>query len=141
MWPASILFLGGLAIGGCAVPRTGSGLAALDKVEEGYRREVSRFNKDPRAYLNRIKARCDQLERYTLVFVRRERLGMLVKSLGPAERIRAQFRARPFAVHFRWLSEDSKYAEALYVENENDGRLLIRERRGLLGRPPGVVTC
>jgi len=50
----------------------------------------------------------------------------------------AEHREEPFSVRFTWLDEDSEYAQAVYVEGRNDGKVLLLPRKGAMGLPPQV---
>jgi len=54
------------------------------------------------------------------------------------ERITALYRRQPLAVKFRWEDPQAPYCEAVYAQGQNNDKLLIRERRGLLFLPPQV---
>jgi len=88
-------------------------------------------------YLERVLARCESLNAYEVVFHRRERRG-LFNQLSEWERMKVYFRAKPLAVKMVWLDEGSEYAEAVYREDANDGKVLVLPRRGLFGLPPRV---
>jgi hypothetical protein len=50
----------------------------------------------------------------------------------------ALFRKEPLSVKFEWPADESDYAESVYVEGQNRDKLLVRERKGLLGLRPQV---
>lgn len=93
---------------------------------------------DPLAYLRRIAARTDQLERYTLTLTRTERRGLFRQLKGP-ERIACWFRREPFSVRMKWLDPDVKYGESAYVAGQQGGQVRFIPRRGLLGLPPSIA--
>jgi hypothetical protein len=74
---------------------------------------------------------------YRCHFVKQERVK---GNLREPEKLRANFRAKPFSVHMFWL-EGAEYCESsMYVEGENDGKLLARSmlfgiRGPLVARP------
>lgn len=75
-----------------------------------------------------------EVEGYRLIFRKRERIA---GKLYPAEKdkyetVEVHFREKPFSVHFNWLKEPKLAQKVLYVEGENDGKMLARPR-GLLG--------
>jgi hypothetical protein len=92
---------------------------------------------DPLAYLRQVQQRCDAIPKYRLTFYRQERLDMF-QTLGKVEQIDVTFRAHPFSVKFAWDDPDSRFIESIYVAGKNHGKLVVRERRGLLGLPPAT---
>jgi len=95
-------------------------------------------DRDPLAILAATRNAAQRIETARLEFHRRERLG-LFKSLRPLERMTAVVRERPFSVRFDWLDADSELISCVYVENENDGKVMPHHRRGLFGGPGPVV--
>jgi hypothetical protein len=81
------------------------------------------------------------MESYTLRFTRyeRKRSGFSYKLSGP-EIIRAWFRREPFSVKLKWLNEDLKYDESVYVAGEHDSmvRFVTRFPIFLLKPPPQI---
>ncbi|HOW70429.1 MAG TPA: DUF1571 domain-containing protein [Phycisphaerae bacterium] len=123
-------------LGGCGAP--GAKIESrVETPQEQYAREGQRIAADPVACLRRLKTRCDAMEQYQLTFYRQERLGV-VPQLTDMEIIRARFRKTPFSVKFEWDDERMPFFESVYVAGQNDGKLLIRERHGLLFMPPQV---
>ncbi len=100
--------------------------------------EGKRIEADPVAYLRELYRRCEALEQYRLTFYRQERVGSLVQTLTPMERMEALFRKKPFSVKFTWNAPDADYYETVYVEGQNDNKLLLRERKGIFPFPPQV---
>lgn len=97
---------------------------------------VQRIRADKVGFLREVFGRSDALDQYRLTFYRQERLG-LIPRLGEMEEIRAAFRRKPFSVRFEWPSADAAYFESVYVAGQNNGKLIVRERKGaLLGLPP-----
>ncbi len=96
---------------------------------------------DPQAsavgYLKYVGEKTKGLKQYRVTFIRQERLGV-VPALRKQERIAAAFRAEPFSVHFGWLEADSEYSQAAFVRGENQDKVLLLPRSGLLGLPPSV---
>ncbi len=101
-------------------------------------RDAAQLRTDPVRFLRDTLARCQRLHQYELTFFRQERLGLLLKSFQPLEKMRVRFRDEPFSVKFVWLSEGGPYLQSAYVRGCNDGRILVLERKGLLGLPPAV---
>ena len=95
--------------------------------------------RDPVAYLRRVAANCRRLQQYTLLFTRSERRGLLQQLQGP-EHIRCWFRREPFSVRMKWLDDDCKYGESVYVAGQADGkvRFVTRWWSPPLLPPPGV---
>jgi len=94
---------------------------------------------DPVAYVRKVAANCRQLRQYTLTFVRHERRGLFQRLYGP-EHIRCWFRQKPFSVRMKWLDEDLKYGESVYVQGQagNKVRFVTRWWVPGLKAPPGV---
>lgn len=80
---------------------------------------------------------------YRCHFVKQERVK---GNLREPEKLRANFRAKPYAVHMFWL-EGAEYCESsMYVEGENDGKLLARSmlfgiRGPIVARPVDAPDC
>ncbi len=100
---------------------------------------AERIADDPVAFLEDVYQRANALDQYRLTFYRQERLG-LIPRLGPMEKIEAAFRKTPFSVKFVWENEDPDYWESVYVEARNNNKLIVRERKGVLGLPPVTRT-
>lgn len=124
----------------------GDGLAAGDGAASEnvngpyakYAAEGRRIAADPAAYLRQMQKKVNAMDAYRLVFYRQERAG-LPPRLGPLEKIVASFRREPFSVRFEWPDEDMPYYESVYVQGQNDNKLVIRERKGVfLFVPPQV---
>lgn len=97
---------------------------------------VQRIQADKVGFLREVFGRSDALDQYRLTFYRQERLG-LIPRLGEMEEIRAAFRRKPFSVRFEWPNAEAPYFESVYVAGQNDGKLIVRERKGALpGLPP-----
>jgi hypothetical protein len=126
------------AMPGCA----GSGgqetiSVAHQKAATKNRSVAEQIERDPLAYLRSVQARCDAIPKYRLTFYRQERLG-LFQQLAKMEKIEVKFRAEPFSVRFYWPNPDASYDESVYVANANEGKLIVRERKGFLGLPPAT---
>ena len=103
----------------------------------GYDEQRTRIAADPVAFLRKSLEAARDLRTCTMTFERQERLG-LFKQLQPAESIFAEYRDKPFSVRFTWLNEDSEYQQCVFVEGENDGKVLLLPRKGFLGLAPAV---
>ena len=132
-----------MVVAGCVVAICGCGGAKatvekrIETPQDHFAREGKRIAADPVAYLRELKKRCDAMEQYQLTFYRQERLGV-VPQLTDMETIRASFRKTPFSVKFEWDDERMPFFESVYVAGQNDGKLLIRERHGMLLMAPQV---
>jgi hypothetical protein len=122
-------------VGGCAA-QAGWHLGRV----EAAARDAAIIAADPVAYLEDRLEACRKLHSYTTVLYRQERLGQLIPQLRPIEKVLALFRAEPLSVRFIWLDEGSKYLESVYVVDQNDGKQLILERRGLFGGKGNLWT-
>lgn len=98
----------------------------LTAAEAEERAEVVR--RDPRTYLRTVYLNCTGLAEYTLVFTRQERRGLL-RTLTPPERIQVWFRRAPFSVRMKWLDEDVKYGESVFVRGQFDDQVRFVTRR------------
>lgn len=129
-------------IAGCASPsgtgkpepRTSQPFAERPKRERD--EAATLVQRDPLAFLDQVLARTEQLSQYTLTFYRQERIGTFRPKLTDPELIHARFRRIPFSAKFDWPDPAADYAESLYVEGQNDNKLIVRERKGILGFPP-----
>jgi hypothetical protein len=89
----------------------------------------------PLTFLQMCLDRYDrEVEGYSLIFRKRERVA---GKLYPAakdkyETVEVHFREHPFSVYMNWLKEPKLAQRALYVEGENDNKVIARPR-GLLG--------
>ncbi len=83
---------------------------------------VEQVKINPLAYLRETHGRCAELDQYTLNFVRQERRGLFGLLFGP-EHISCRFRAEPFSVYMKWLDDDIKYGESVYVEDADQNRV------------------
>jgi hypothetical protein len=80
---------------------------------------------DPLAFLQAALRRYsrENIQRYTLTLHKQENTG---GKLNPAEVVEVAFRAKPHSVFFKWV-EGARLAErVLYVEGENDDKMLAR---------------
>ncbi len=128
--PAALTWL----MTGCAAPVKAAKPVLLKQVEPRYQKEAGHIQADPVGYLKKLQERCSALPCYQLVLYRQEKLGQL----QPLEKINAKFRREPFSVKFEWDDPNAAYYESVYVQGENDGKLLVRERKGVLFLPPVV---
>ena len=124
-----------MAVCGCAAA-TAPELKTTSKPTNTGSDNVPLVEQDPVAFLRECLERSRQIQEYTLLLYRQERLG-LIPQLQPPEYIRVVYRAAPLSIKMVWTEpDDSEVVESLYVEGKHDNRLLIMPRRGLLGLPP-----
>ncbi|QDT31537.1 DUF1571 domain-containing protein [Thalassoglobus polymorphus] len=72
---------------------------------------------------------------YTASLYRQERLNGV---LGTGQTIEMKLKHEPFSLYMKWLSGDEKGQQAIYVEDQNDGKLLVQPG-GIKGRLTGVL--
>lgn len=78
----------------------------------------------PLAFLEKSLERYDEeIKGYTLTFLKKERIG---GTLQRAEKTEVRFRESPFSVHMRWIEGAKLAAKVLYVEGENNNKMLAR---------------
>ncbi|MGE0480648.1 MAG: DUF1571 domain-containing protein [Phycisphaerae bacterium] len=94
--------------------------------------------RDPLAYIRQVAENTRRLAQYTVTFTRSERRGLLRQLQGP-ERIAAWFRRSPFSVRLKWLDENIKYGESVYVAGVAGNKVRFIPRAGFLGLPPAVT--
>jgi uncharacterized protein DUF1571 len=91
---------------------------------------------DPLVFLQQCVARYDREVRgFSLTFRKKERIKGV---LNPTEEILVHFRDEPHSVYFQWKSGARLASRALFVEGENDGKLLARAKIGGLILPKPV---
>lgn len=84
---------------------------------------------DPVAFLeNCIRRYKQEVQGYTLVMQKQEYIG---GTLHPKELIEVAFKEQPYSVYFRWIEGARKAERVLYVEGENDGKMLARPNGAL----------
>lgn len=135
----------GFALAGC--PEPGARSPARERVREQAPKKTSpampqaggveaeRIKADPVAALKELQQRTEALSQYQLTFYRQERAGIVPK-LGPLEEIRASYRKQPYSVKFAWDDPNSEYKESIYVAGQNNNKLVVLMRKGILGLPP-----
>lgn len=79
------------------------------------------------SFLDRAERRYDEVQDYTAVLLRRERIGELLR---PQETILLKFQ-RPFKVYMRWLEGPGRGREGLYVRGAHGDKFLVHEPRGI----------
>ncbi len=87
---------------------------------------------DPVAFLAKCLKRYDEqnIQGYRATFQKQERIN---GQLGPLEVIQVAFRAHPYSVFMKWLQGARKAQSVLYVEGENNDKMLVHPT-GLVGR-------
>lgn len=95
------------------------------------------IRRDPVAYLRACHQRCLKIDQLAATFYLQERLG-IVPTLRPVERLLAKWRREPLSIKFDMLDETSEYAQSLYIHGQNDNKLKVLPRKGLLGLPPTI---
>jgi hypothetical protein len=98
--------------------------------------EGDRIKADPIAYIRDVYARTNALEQYRLTFYRQERWGNKLRQM---EQIQALYRKTPFSVKFVWEDPNAPYYESVYVEGQNDNKLIVRERKGAFPLVPPMT--
>jgi hypothetical protein len=127
-----------LSIGGCSALGPTVSFPTIANAPPAAIKTGERIAADPEAFLREVWSLAKALDAYEVNFYKQERLGLFVKKLQPAEHMRVKFRAQPFSVKMTMLNEDHEFAETLYVDGENDGKLRCRRRTGLLGGRPSI---
>ena len=123
------------AVCGCMTATAPEMMATSRPTDTGLE-DAQFIEQDPVGYLRECLQRSRQIQQYTLLLYRQERLG-LIPQLQPPEYIRVMYRADPLSIKMIWTEPaDSEVVESLYVDGKHDNRLLIMPRRGLLGLPP-----
>jgi hypothetical protein len=93
---------------------------------------------DPVAFLEACLRRYDrEVKGYRATLQKRERLAGKVQDL---EVIDVAFREKPFSVLFDWREGAGRAQRTLYVQGQNEGKLLVRPSRPLAFRLVGVVA-
>jgi hypothetical protein len=131
--PAELLcrqLVGGLALApGQAFPAVLPWSPVVDVGEQQGRAIETLLKTDPVAFLELCAERYDRdVHSYTCTFVKKERIEGKLYPPGKNdyEVIRVACRENPFSVYFDWKHNRKKAAKALYVEGENEGKLLAR---------------
>ncbi|OAI53169.1 hypothetical protein AYO44_16250 [Planctomycetaceae bacterium SCGC AG-212-F19] len=94
---------------------------------------------DPVAFLENCIRRCvREVKGYSLTLQKQENIAGKIQ---PSEIVQVHFREKPHSVFFNWV-EGARLAErVLYVEGENDGKMLARPKGGLARIVAGDVTA
>lgn len=127
-----------MAMCGCAAATAPEMMATSKPTDTGLD-DVRLIEHDPVGYLRECLQRSRQIQQYTLLLYRQERLG-LIPQLQQPEYIRVMYRADPLSIKMVWIEpDDSEVVESLYVDGKHDNRLLIMPRRGFLPGLPSVL--
>ncbi len=135
-WIGSLLALSLFA--GCGAPMANAA-RAISEIPPGTEEEVAAIKADPMAYLRQSLADASKIRTAKIKFQRQERLG-LVPELRPVEHMDTEFREEPFSVRFTWTNKDSTYLQAVFVKGQNNDRVQLLPRRGLLGLKPSIAN-
>lgn len=73
---------------------------------------------------------------YTASMYKQERMNGV---LGEGQTIELKMKHEPFSVYMKWLSGDDRGQQAIYVADQNDGKLLVQPG-GIKGRLTGVLS-
>lgn len=73
---------------------------------------------------------------YTASMYRQERINGV---LGEGQTIELKMKHEPFSVYMKWLSGDDKGQQAIFVDGQNENKLLVQPG-GIKGRLTGVLT-
>src|SRR5437016_5257176 len=85
---------------------------------------------DPITFLEKCLEHYDrQVKGYRLVMYKQEKIA---GRLQPSEEIEVHFKEKPFSVHFQWRKGARLADCALYVEGENQGKMLARPAGSIL---------
>ena len=103
------------------------------------RDRLLKYARQPRQLLADAQTAAEGISAARLTFFRQERLGLLQR-LQAMEEIAARYRAEPHSVFFRWITTDTPLSACVYVANQDDGKVLLLNRKGLFGGP-GSVTA
>jgi hypothetical protein len=138
------LFLSMMVLGLCAVVLSGcvtnhSPLQSNPKPSALPSEPAKASASDPMQLMREVLARCEALPGYEIVFHRQERRGLLAK-LADWEDIKVCYRREPSSIKMVWLNPESEYAEAVYIEGANDGKVTVLARKGLFGLPASPVS-
>jgi hypothetical protein len=105
----------------CVIPVNNA--PELDKVEKLSNEELAKAK--PVEFLEFCLAEYDKKvsHGYRCHFVKQERVN---GKLRDPEKLRANFRAKPYSVHMCWLEGAEFCQSSMYVEGQNDGKLVAR---------------
>lgn len=73
---------------------------------------------------------------YTASMYKQERMN---GELGEGQTIELKMKHAPFSVYMKWLSGDDRGQQAIYVDDQNEGKLLVQPG-GIKGRLTGVLS-
>jgi hypothetical protein len=85
---------------------------------------VHKLKHDPVGFLEDCLQHYEEhVQGYRLIFVKHEKVAGKMRN---HEKIRVHFREQPFSVHMHWLKGQSECIRSMYVDGENDGKLVAR---------------
>lgn len=107
-------------------PETPKGQGPASKIETPAESVEQVLARDPVAFLQMSLKKYDEtIKGYAFTFDKHERINGKLRS---PEKCEARFREKPFAVHMRWLEGAGLASQVLFVEGENNGKMLARGR-------------
>lgn len=94
---------------------------------------------NPLSFVERVGARCQAFDQYTVLFCRAERRGLL-RTMSSMERIRCWWRKDPLSIRMKWLDNHPEYDESVYVAGQRDNKVcfVTRKPEPLLLPPPQI---
>ncbi len=122
----------------CGPKATFEGAPRTVDPKDAFDEMVARIKADPMHLLRRSLTETQTIETLRLRFQRQSRLGFPVPALKPKEDMITEFRRSPFSVRFTWTHEDSDWAQCVYVEGQNDGKVVLMPRKGAFGMKPSL---
>ena len=97
-----------------------------EPVQSAESRLEALLQQQPLAFLDQcLEKGTSEVKSYTCVFRKRERVE---GKLRDPEKIEIHFRQEPFSVRMHWLEGGGAAQTVLYVDGENDGKLLARPK-------------
>lgn len=145
---ASVLVVVGLVVAANRLTQpsdaadTRPSVPAIEISSDGQLPEASGLEKlareDPAAFLeNCIRRYRREVKGYTCILQKQERVD---GKLQPTEVMDARYREKPRSIYMEWLENPGRAERVLYVEGENDGKLLARPRSSLARKFAGDVV-
>lgn len=114
------------AAAGAAVPVDAGGHRVALRTEESEASPARLARRDPVGFLEYcLRQYRARYRDYTCTFLKQERIG---GTLGPVQTIDAKYRDEPFSVVLRWAANAPAGDLAIYVEGENDGKVLVHPK-------------
>lgn len=136
---ASLLVVSAIPFASGCGASTISTAREISEIPPGTEEEVAAIKANPLAYMNQSLVEARKVRSAKIKFQRQERLG-LVPELRPVEHIDTNFREEPFSVRFTWTNDNSQYLQAVYIQGQNNNRVALLPRKGLLGLKPSIAS-